>query len=47
MPWHDYVDRLDGLRDGGAVPDGLVPSTFLLAEADGAIVGRGSRSASS
>jgi predicted acetyltransferase len=33
---------LDGLRDGSAIPDGLVPSTFLLAEdgASGALVGR-------
>ncbi len=40
MPWLDYVELLDGLRDGTAVPDGLVPSTFLLAELDGSIVGR-------
>jgi len=33
---------LDGLRDGSSVPDGLVPSTFLLAEdpESGALVGR-------
>ncbi len=40
MPWDDYVDLLDGLRDGTTVPDGLVPSTFLLAEVGGQIVGR-------
>ncbi len=39
-PWSDYVDLLDGLRDGSAVPHDFVPSTFLLAEADGEIVGR-------
>jgi predicted acetyltransferase len=39
-PWHDYVDLLEGLRNGSAVPDGLVPSTFLLAEAGGDLVGR-------
>jgi predicted acetyltransferase len=39
-PWDEYVDLLDGLRDGSAVPDDFVPSTFLLAEADGEIVGR-------
>jgi predicted acetyltransferase len=39
-PWSDYVDFLDGLRDGSAVPDDFVPSTFLLAEVDGEVVGR-------
>lgn len=32
--------RLDGLRDGTAVPSDFVPSTFLLAEVGGEIVGR-------
>jgi predicted acetyltransferase len=40
MRWSDYVRLLDGLRAGTAVPDGLVPSTFLLAEVDNEIVGR-------
>jgi predicted acetyltransferase len=40
MAWGEYVDLLDGLRDGSVVPDGLVPSSFLLAEAGGTIVGR-------
>jgi predicted acetyltransferase len=34
------VARLDGLRDGTAIPPDFVPSTFLLAEAGGDIVGR-------
>jgi predicted acetyltransferase len=34
------VARLDGLRDGTAIPPDFVPSTFLLAEAAGDIVGR-------
>jgi predicted acetyltransferase len=40
MPWRDYIDRLDGLRDGTAVPGDFVPSTFLLAEVADEIVGR-------
>lgn len=32
--------RLNGLRDGTAIFEGFVPSTFLLAEDDGEIVGR-------
>ena len=39
-PWGNYVDLLDRLRDGSAVPGDFVPSTFLLAEVDGEIVGR-------
>ena len=40
VSWDAYVRLLGGLRDGTAVPTGLVPSTFLLAEDDGALVGR-------
>jgi predicted acetyltransferase len=40
LPWADYVARLDGLRDGTAIFEGFVPSTFLLAETGGEIVGR-------
>jgi predicted acetyltransferase len=40
VAWDAYVRLLDGLRDGTAVPEGLVPSTFLLAEDDGALIGR-------
>ena len=40
VSWDAYVRLLDGLRDGTAVPAGLVPSTFLLAEDGGALVGR-------
>jgi predicted acetyltransferase len=40
VAWDAYVRLLDGLREGTAVPDGLVPSTFLLAEHDGELVGR-------
>jgi predicted acetyltransferase len=39
-PWADYLDLLAGLRDGSRVPEDLVPSAFLLAEADGEVVGR-------
>lgn len=40
--WPEYLDRLERLRQGIDVPDGLVPATFLVAEADGEIVGRSS-----
>jgi predicted acetyltransferase len=42
VAWPDYVRLLDGLRDGRAVPEGLVRSSFLLAEAGGDVVGRAS-----
>lgn len=38
-PWASYVRRLDEIR-GGHVPLDHVPATFLVAEADGALVGR-------
>jgi len=38
--WRSYVRLLEGLRTGRVVPTGLVRSTFLLGEDDGALVGR-------
>ena len=38
--WADYLDLLQGLRDGTRVPDELVRSDFLLAEVDGELAGR-------
>lgn len=40
LSWARYLELLDGLRTGKWIPDGLVPSDFLLAEVDGEIVGR-------
>jgi predicted acetyltransferase len=40
VSWDAYVRLLDGLREGTAVPEGLVPSSFLLAEDGGELVGR-------
>jgi predicted acetyltransferase len=39
-PWHTYLDRLDKLQRGVDVPAGWVPATFLIAEAEGQLVGR-------
>lgn len=39
-PWADYVAMLDANRRGEALPEGFVPSTFLVADVGGAIVGR-------
>jgi predicted acetyltransferase len=38
--WSAYLDRLDSSRCGEDVPVGRVPSTFLVAEVDGRIIGR-------
>lgn len=38
--WSAYLERLDSLKRGENVPDGWVPSTFLVAEVDGRIIGR-------
>jgi predicted acetyltransferase len=38
--WSDYLRLLDTLRRRSTVPDGLVHSSFLLAEVDGELVGR-------
>ena len=40
VAWESYLRVLDGLRTGTDLPAGLVPSTFLLAEDDGELVGR-------
>lgn len=39
-PWSSYLDRLHDLRRGIAMPAGRVPATLLIAEVDGALVGR-------
>jgi predicted acetyltransferase len=39
-PWQDYLERLDAHERGERLPDGLVASTFLVADVDGVIVGR-------
>jgi predicted acetyltransferase len=38
--WRDYVEELERRRRGIAVPAELVPATFLLADVEGALVGR-------
>lgn len=40
MRWQEYLLRLAADRRGDLLPDGFVPSTFLVAEVDGTIVGR-------
>ncbi len=40
MDWTAYIDLHDGLRRRTLVREGLVPSTFLLAEVEGELVGR-------
>jgi predicted acetyltransferase len=40
MEWPSYLALLEGLRSRTLVPEGLVPSTFLLAEVEGELVGR-------
>ena len=39
-PWEAYLERLAGLESGEDVPVSWVPSTFLVAEVEGQIVGR-------
>lgn len=39
-PWAVYADRVASWREGEGLAPGFVPSTFLVAEADGRIVGR-------
>ena len=39
-PWEAYLGRLASLQSGVNVPASWVPSTFLVAEVDGQIVGR-------
>lgn len=39
-PWAAYADRVASWREGEGLAPGYVPSTFLVAEVDGRIVGR-------
>ena len=40
MSWSRYLHRLDGWRTGVDLPARFVPSTLLVADVDGEIVGR-------
>lgn len=40
MSWSKYLDGLEAWRLGSDLPAGFVPATFLVADVDGAIVGR-------
>jgi predicted acetyltransferase len=40
--WDAYLQRLDGQRRGEGLPAEWVPTTFLVADVDGRIVGRAS-----
>jgi predicted acetyltransferase len=42
MPWAEYLDRLAAWRVGADLPGDNVPSTLLVAEVNGVIVGRAS-----
>ena len=42
MAWRAYLELLERYRHGEILPERLVPSTFLLAEAEGTVVGRSS-----
>jgi predicted acetyltransferase len=42
MDWETYVKAWEGYRRGIDLPEGFVPSTLLVAEVDGEIVGRAS-----
>lgn len=39
-PWARHVALVEAHRRGDDLPEGFVPSTFLLAEVDGEVVGR-------
>jgi predicted acetyltransferase len=39
-PWSSYLERLNLLRSGRGGPEGWVPSTFLVAQVAGELVGR-------
>jgi predicted acetyltransferase len=39
-PWSSYLARLELLRSGRGGPEGWVPSTFLVAQVAGQLVGR-------
>jgi predicted acetyltransferase len=40
QPWADYLAQMQVRRAGVDLPSRWVPSTFLLAEVDGEVVGR-------
>lgn len=40
MAWRAYLELLERYRHGEGLPERLVPSTFLLAEVEGTVVGR-------
>jgi predicted acetyltransferase len=40
LPWHEYVSEQTNRRHGIGLPEDRVPASFLLAEVDGALVGR-------
>jgi len=42
MAWPAYVARMAAWRRGIDLPDGFVPSSFLIAEVNGEMVGRSS-----
>jgi len=42
MPWRNYVDRMAAWPEGIDLPYGFVPTTFLVADVGGEIVGRSS-----
>ena len=42
MDWETYVKALEGYRAGINLPERFVPSSFLVADVDGEIVGRAS-----
>ena len=39
-PWSAYLSRLSSIQRGENVPSDWVPSTFLVAEVDGQLIGR-------
>jgi predicted acetyltransferase len=42
MRWSDFLEQLEGRRLGTRVSDGWVPSTFLVADVGGRMIGRAS-----
>ncbi len=40
LPFADYLKKLEDAQHGRGLPEGWVPSTVLLAEVDGRVVGR-------
>ncbi len=41
-PWPGYIDQIEGYSRGVGLPQGFVPTTYLVADVDGTIVGRAS-----